>query len=174
MLTAHSRSRFHGDSVIHVGLAVCFSVIAVPCAAASTETTSLVLAKAEISKWIDDDGQVHYGDAPPADANAERLRVQPNVIEIDRPTAPTRSTKASGKPDASIDPAPMTVPVARPEIDRYVARCRDNRGVDCELEAQQMIDGPAPVVFPGDPAVFPRPDLKPPPPGLDLKYSITP
>jgi hypothetical protein len=37
-----------------------------------------------------------------------------------------------------------------------------------------MIDGPAAVIFPGDPAVFPRPDLKLPPPGLPLKFAITP
>lgn len=138
------------------------------------ETTRMDLAKAEIRKWIDVDGQVHYGDVPPADANTTPLPVRPNVIEVARPAAPTSSTDASSQPDASMDSTPLAEPAARPDIDRYVARCRDNRGVDCELEARQMIDGPAPVLFPGDPAVFPRPDVKPPPPGLRLKYSITP
>lgn len=133
------------------------------------------LASPAIEKWVDANGGVHYGDSPPPEANASPLRVQPNIIELDPPVAQTSSSE---EPDTPARPAAtaasMTVPPARPDIDRYVAHCRDNRGVDCELEARQMIDGPAPVLFPGDPAVFPRPDLKPPPPGLPLKYSIEP
>lgn len=173
-MTARSRNRIRRNFVIRITVVSGFAVMANPLCAAATEKEPMQLAKAEINKWVDIDGQVHYGDAPPADANAAPLQVRPNVIETGRPAASTSSTEASGKPDASIDSAPMAVPATRPDIDRYVAHCRDNRGVDCELEARQMIDGPAPVLFPGDPAVFPRPDVKPPPPGLHLKYSITP
>jgi hypothetical protein len=131
------------------------------------------LASAQIEKWVDANGQVHYGDTPPPEANASPMRLQPNVIEVDQPEAQAAaSVETDDRPLPAA--ASMTVPPERPDIDRYVAHCRDNRGVDCELEARQMIDGPAPVLFPGDPAIFPRPDLKPPPPGLPLKYSIPP
>jgi hypothetical protein len=152
---------------------VCLAVMASAPGAAAGDTMRIDVAKAGIQKWIDIDGRVHYGDAPPADAEATPLHVRPNVIDIDPPAVPAGSMDAPGLPDASMDSAPTAAPSTRPEIDRYVAWCRDNRGVDCELEARQMIDGPAPVPFPGDPAIFPRPDVKPPP-GLRLKYSITP
>ena len=132
------------------------------------------LASAQIEKWVDANGQVHYGDAPPPEANASPLRVQPNVIDVDRPAAQADAPVETGDRPLPAAAASMTAPPERSDIDRYVAHCRDNRGVDCELEARQMIDGPAPVLFPGDPAIFPRPDLKPPPPGLPLKYSIPP
>ena len=155
-------------------LVVCFAAIAHTFGAAAAQVERANLAKAEIKKWIDADGQVHYGDVPPPDANAAPLQVRPNVIEIDQPMPPTGSNDAPGKPVAPEGVTPIAVPAARPDLDRYVAQCRDNRGVDCEQEARQMIDGPAPVIFPGDPAVFPRPDVKPPPPGLPLKYGIRP
>ncbi len=157
-----------------IAFVACLAAMASTSGAGAADTVWMVLAKAEIQKWTDIDGRVHYGDAPPADANATPLRVRPNVIEVDRPAVPPGTPEASRKPDASMDSKPEDLPAARPDFDRYVARCRDNRGVDCELEARQMIDGPAPVLFPGDPAVFPRPDVKPPEPGLRLKYSITP
>jgi hypothetical protein len=149
-----------------VAMAAASGVAAAP---AGTER----LASAQIEKWVDTNGQVHYGDAPPPEANASPLRLQPNVIDVDQPAAQAdTSVETDDRPLPAA--ASMTVPPERPDIDRYVAHCRDNRGVDCELEARQMIDGPAPVLFPGDPAIFPRPDLKPPPPGLPLKYSIPP
>ncbi len=36
-------------------------------------------ATAEIHQWRDADGQVHFGDRPPADADAEVIEVRPNV-----------------------------------------------------------------------------------------------
>ncbi len=33
----------------------------------------------EIHKWRDADGKVHFGDKPPAEANAEKITVKPNV-----------------------------------------------------------------------------------------------
>jgi hypothetical protein len=51
----------------------------------------------------------------------------------------------------------------RSAFDEYVKLCKKNRGVDCEEEARQMLYGPADVPFPGDPAIFPRPDLNPRP-----------
>ena len=46
-----------------IGLAIVLVIaITVFCSAASAEKT--------VYKWVDEDGQVHFGDAPPADANS--------------------------------------------------------------------------------------------------------
>ncbi|MFZ2542011.1 MAG: DUF4124 domain-containing protein, partial [Gallionella sp.] len=36
-----------------------------------------VSAQAEIYKWVDKDGKVHYGDKPDKNANAQRVQVEP-------------------------------------------------------------------------------------------------
>jgi len=130
-------------------------------------------AVAEIQKWVDLDGQVHYGDQPPSSVDATPVDLQPNVIETDpalRPASRGEQPATPQPPEATSQTAPET----RKDIQAYVAECRKNRGVDCESEAREMIDGPATVLFPGDPTILPRPDVKPPPPGLPLKFGITP
>ena len=126
---------------------------------------------ADVEKWVDPDGRVHYGDNPPSDADTTPVDVRPNVIETDWNVLPTLNAKPAPQPQLNREQAGTRV---RKDLQSYVEHCRNNRGVDCELEARQMIDGPAPVIFPGDPAIFPRPDVKPPPPGLSLKFGITP
>ena len=142
----------------------------------------------EISKWIDGNGSVHYGDQPPYSVDATRLQVRPNVIDTgvhETPTIrsqlgrskqlrphllrPHRSVvlRQGAQPDAKVPPE-------RADLRAYVEHCRRNRGVDCEWEARAMIDGPATVLFPGDPYIFRRPDVKPAPPGLPLKFHIKP
>ena len=127
-------------------------------------------AMADVNKWVDPDGRVNYGDHPPLRANTTQVSIRPNVIETGRIRLRTVIAEPSGPRES---PAGHDATETRMDIRSYVEHCWKNRGVDCELEARQMIDGPAPLVFPGDPAVFPRPDLKPPPPGLPLKFSIT-
>ena len=126
---------------------------------------------ADVKKWVYPDGRVNYGDNPPSGADTTPVDVRPNVIETDWSRLRTVNDKPPAQPEL---PAEQVVIETRKDLLSYVAQCRENRGVDCELEARQMIDGPAPVIFPGDPAIFPRPDVKPPPPGLSLKFGITP
>lgn len=129
---------------------------------------------AGIEKWVDADGNVHYGDQAPAGAVAAPVDIRPNVIDSD-PVVPSEDAgRRPAEPEGSAAAPSETSPQQREDVQAYIEQCRNNRGVDCELEAEQMINGPAPLIFPGDPAVFPRPDLKPPPPGLPLKYQITP
>ena len=128
-------------------------------------------AVADINKWVGPDGRVNYGDHPPLGADITPVLIRLNVIETDRIRLRTVIAEPSDPRESSAD---LDASETRMDIRSYVEHCWKNRGVDCELEARQMIDGPAPVIFPGDPAVFPRPDLKPPPPGLPLKFSITP
>ena len=126
---------------------------------------------ADVKKWVDPDGRVNYGDNPPSGADTTPVDVRPNVIETDWSRLRTVNDKPPAQPEL---PAEQVVIERRKDLQSYAEQCRKNRGVDCELEARQMIDGPAPVIFPGDPAIFPRPDVKPPPPGLSLKFGITP
>lgn len=128
-------------------------------------------AVADINKWVDPDGRVNYGDQPPSGADITPVLIWPDLIETERLGLRTVTGEPSGRTGSS---AGQDAIVPRMDLRSYAEHCRKNRGVDCELEARQMIDGPAPVIFPGDPAVFRRPDLKPPPPGLPLKFAITP
>ena len=138
-------------------------------AASSLLSSEAIMASVE--KWVDPHGRVHYGDHPPAGVDTTPVEIRPNVIETRPNVVPTVIDKPMPELTLPVEHARTRV---RKDLQTYVENCRNNRGVDCELEARQMIDGPAPVIFPGDPAVFPRPDLKLPPPGLPLKFAITP
>ena len=46
-----------------------------------------VMVQADMYKWVDKDGRVHFGDNPPEDAKPERLAVEVNTI-----TMPTVTT----------------------------------------------------------------------------------
>ncbi|MGD2140500.1 MAG: DUF4124 domain-containing protein [Burkholderiales bacterium] len=156
-----------------------------------------------VVKWVDQDGQVHYSDRPPLGSDAKRVQVHPNIIEtgsnkagsikvgsiktgsIETDALHTDAALARPPRAASfryrqlarplhIDSKTGNVAPVRADIKAYVDACRRNRGVDCVWEAHAMIDGPATVLFPGDPLIFPRPDVKPAPPGLPLKYGIAP
>jgi len=126
-------------------------------------------AVADISKWVDARGRVSYGDRPPSDVDATPVPIQPNLRETERVRL-TVTDIPSGQADSRTD---NDAAASRPDLRAYAEHCRKNRGVNCDLEARQMIDGPAPVIFPGDPAVFPRPDIKPRPTGLSLKFGFT-
>ena len=151
--------------MIRIPVASCLAVSLLLSAAASA---------AGIEKWVDSDGNVHYGDHAPAGAVAAPLDIRPNVIESDPLVPPADAGRRPAEPAGSAVAPSATSPQQRRDVQAYIEQCRNNRGVDCEHEAEQMLEGPAPVIFPGDPAVFPRPDIKPPPPGLPLKYQITP
>lgn len=129
---------------------------------------------ADVNKWVDAAGRVHYGDWPPSDADAARVKVRKNVIETHQDIPPAALNRRYLKPAVTPVANDPVTPEPRKDISAYIEHCRANRGVDCEWEAYAMIDGPATVLFPGDPAILPRPDLKPRPPGLRLKYGITP
>lgn len=44
-------------------------------------------AGAEIYRWIDGAGRIHFGDAPPAQADAARIEVEDNVVASPAPGA---------------------------------------------------------------------------------------
>jgi glutaredoxin len=61
------------------------------------------LASAEMYKWIDDDGKVHFGDSPKADQRVEKVDVEVNTfkpvtyksIDFSRPPAGGRTKKVT-------------------------------------------------------------------------------
>ena len=121
-----------------------------------------ISANADIQKWVDREGNVHYGDRAPSWAEASSVVVRPNVIETD-PVAASAST-AKRPPISYKRTSRVSQRQERKDIEAYIEHCQENRGVYCEWEAHAMIDGPATVLFPGDPFILPRPDLRPPPP----------
>jgi hypothetical protein len=141
---------------------------------ASIAAMATTAAANDISKWVDGNGGVHYGDQPPPWVEATPVKMRPNVIDTGAPEIPVlnkarRSIILQQDTNATGNKLPE-----RADLRAYVEHCRRNRGVDCEWEARAMIDGPATVLFPGDPYIFPRPDVRPPPPGLPLKFQIPP
>jgi len=59
---AVTRSIDKGSSSLHMAL-VCLALIAVPAA-----------CSADVFKWIDENGKVHFGDRPPADAKKQEIK----------------------------------------------------------------------------------------------------
>ncbi|MDZ7754470.1 MAG: DUF4124 domain-containing protein [Gammaproteobacteria bacterium] len=49
-------------------------------------TIALPATAGSIKKWVDEEGQVHYGDAPPDHARTEEVQIFDNAIEGDRRT----------------------------------------------------------------------------------------
>jgi hypothetical protein len=41
-------------------------------------STAIFISAADIYKWVDADGNTHYGDIPPIDASSELVRVGPS------------------------------------------------------------------------------------------------
>ena len=71
-----------------------------------TLLTSMSLHAGAIHKWVDDDGNVHYGDAPPVSAKTEGVRVQ------SAPSNPGKALPRLSKPASSTDTAAGGDPTA--------------------------------------------------------------
>lgn len=78
-----------------------------------------VLANAEIYRWVDENGVVHYGDRPPA--QAERVDL-PKLQRMD----PVVTETADAEPERTAAPAPQ--PRVRVEQPRPEQTFRDPRG----------------------------------------------
>ncbi|MGC3965132.1 MAG: DUF4124 domain-containing protein [Rhodocyclaceae bacterium] len=102
-------------------------------------------AMADVYRWTDRDGKVHYGDTPPAGVSARRVDANVNVV----PAGP----RAPAQPATPPAPAPSVAPSVPPQpaaaVDpqdqlraRMLAQCQQNRGVDCENEVNAMLTPP--------------------------------
>jgi len=112
-------------------------------AASSLLSSEAIMASVE--KCVDPQGRTHYGDHPPAGVDTTPVEIRPNVIETGPNVVPTVIDRPMPELTLPVEHARTRV---RKDLESYVENCRNSRGVDCELEARQMIDGPAAVIFP--------------------------
>jgi hypothetical protein len=82
-------------------------------------------AHAEVYKWVDEKGQVQYGETPPVGAAATKMNVP----------AP------SGNPEATREKPKETTADKAPAKDDRKARC------EFEREQQKLLDAEAPVIY---------------------------
>lgn len=137
-------------------------------------------AQAEIYKWVDADGKVQYGDAPPKEAKTKKVSggvtvVPATVLTAAPASAPTKGktrTEAAGeegargainrKPEAtSASSASASQSSTDPARQRAIDTCEKNRGNNCENEVDFPLNGQSsPVFVPvpgwGQPPIRPR------------------
>ncbi|MFA9438123.1 DUF4124 domain-containing protein [Uliginosibacterium sp. sgz301328] len=102
-------------------------------------------AVAEVYRWTDRDGRVHYGDQPPAGVSARRVDASVNVVPaVPRaPAQPAAPAVPAAPPSANTPPQPASPPDPQDELRaRMLAQCRQNRGIDCENEVEAMLTPP--------------------------------
>ncbi len=97
---------------------------------------TLIPAAAEVYRWTDDKGVIHYGDKPPAD-NAKPVQLPP--LQTYSPSAPQRPTAATSAAGMPIDSVPPKIRIASPAPDETVrdAGQRLSVSVDVELKPTQ-------------------------------------
>ncbi|GAB2887591.1 hypothetical protein GCM10027046_14870 [Uliginosibacterium flavum] len=145
-------------------------------------------AQAEIYKWVDADGKIQYGDAPPKEAKTKKVSggvmVVPAMVvpppAASAPAAAPAPVKAKPEPEAreegvrsggiSIKPEAPAAPadpdaVARAEArQRAIDLCRQNRGSNCENEVDAQLYGQAGRTYAPAPVVIPgwsQPPIRP-------------
>jgi hypothetical protein len=119
-----------------------------------------VSASAEVYKWIDADGKIQYGDAPPKNVKATvvsggvtvvpaivipQAQSGPNAVPEGKAIDEGARGNAGRKPDdnaAQVNALADQAAAAREEARaRAIARCKANRGVDCENEVDAELNG---------------------------------
>lgn len=56
------------------------------------------IASDSVYRWVDEDGNVHFGDRPPEQVDAEKINVQTSPGSAGQPTADTTSEKTPPQP----------------------------------------------------------------------------
>jgi hypothetical protein len=80
---------------------------------------------AQVYRWVDDSGQVHFGDRPPADG-AEQVRLPPSSTYAPRQLPSTLGDEKQGEPaEAAETVAYTSVKIVKPAEDDTI---RDNTG----------------------------------------------
>ena len=93
---------------------------------------------AQINKWVDENGRVHYGDRPPANKPSTTVQIQkspPATVQNEassvapgKPSAEQPKAGAAG--DSPIDR--MKAEQAQKQRERLIAECKNNRGINCD------------------------------------------
>ncbi len=94
-------------------------------------------APAQINKWVDENGRVHYGDRPPANKPSTTIQIQksPPTARNEAPNAATgkpsvEPPKAGAAGDPPVDPAKAQE--AQKQRERLIVECKNNRGINCD------------------------------------------
>ncbi len=118
---------------------------------------AVVPATAQVHRWVDEQGRVHYGDRPmSAGGTTLRIRAESATAPVAVPPAPAPAATAQrlapaaapAKPtpgsststvdrmlarQRAADAAGQTAPTAQtPGMAALIAQCKANRGVDCD------------------------------------------
>ncbi|MFV8833468.1 DUF4124 domain-containing protein [Aquisalimonas sp. APHAB1-3] len=92
---------------------------------------------ADIYQWTDDDGNVHFGETPPANAEAERLDHAPGPASRPDDTAAEDDQTGSGPPE---EPAPDEEPAADDDqADGVLAEACEDARHNAEVYADESV-----------------------------------
>jgi len=76
-----------------------------------------------IHKWVDENGNVHYGDAPPAKTKSENVRVQ------SAPSNPGKPLPRLGTPDSDKEAGQPDQQVSSEQAERYCNEARSDLNI---------------------------------------------
>ncbi len=62
-------------------------------------------AQAQVYRWVDENGKVHYGDRPPASQNAEDISETVNDVNIDNSQIEQKKMEAIFSPETEVERA---------------------------------------------------------------------
>ena len=133
-------------------------------------------AAAQVYRWTDANGSTVYGDKPPPGVKAHKVEREVSVVpRFDIDAAATQAPRATAPPAAPVETRPAATGEAPGESHaerraRMIARCKANRGVDCENRVDALLDGSD--LLPGNavwgrryhwpvPPIAPKPEPKP-------------
>lgn len=134
---------------------------------------------AEIYKWVDEKGVVNYGATPPPGRSAKQLPADaPGVTVVPGSPAPPPAAPKSATDERveRLEKAVEAEKASRADQERRedekrkaaIAQCEANRGVDCEEDPYQTLNGgyavPGRVIVRPHPAYPPHVHKPPPPP----------
>ena len=103
-------------------------------------------AEEKIYKWVDETGAVHFGDMPPDNAAAEKIKVTPDTVSTVPPSAATSGVDAGAPPE----PQPSYAEQLRQERaekrkereeqqQQLAKACEQNRKLVAELEPSPRV-----------------------------------
>ncbi|PAS95855.1 MAG: hypothetical protein CGU28_11090 [Candidatus Dactylopiibacterium carminicum] len=121
------------------------------------------LVQAELYKWVDAEGHVHYSDTPPINGKAQPVRDGVSVVPALPPQTAPDATLATPSQASAISRPAVTTGTSATERQRLIERCEQNRGTDCVLEADNILRGGAGTVYVPVPVLVqpPRPPRPP-------------
>lgn len=136
--------------------------------------------RAEVYKWVDEKGVVNYGTTPPPGKSAKQLPAgAPGVTVVPGepvpPPAPAPAKSASDERVERLERALAAEKAQRESKEQReddkrraaIAQCEANRGVDCDEDPYQQLNGgygvPSRVVVRPHPIYPPNPPPPPPP-----------